>query len=64
MAWDQWKWNIGKFPFHHMEIRATDATDVNLDEDLASLRDWYRPIVKPQRTAGDIARLIEHHRFH
>jgi hypothetical protein len=47
-----------------MEVCATDAADVNLDENLASLWDWYRPIVKPQRIPGNVIRLVEYHRFH
>lgn len=64
MSWDQGEWNIGKFSFHYMEIRATDAADMNLDEDLTCLWDGYRPIVKPQRTSGNVIDMVEYHRFH
>jgi len=64
MSWDQRQCDIRKFPFHHMEIRAADTADMNLNEDLIRLWDWYRPIVKPQRTSGHVAGMVEHHRFH
>ena len=64
MAWDQRQRDIRKFPFHHMEIRATDAADVNLDEDLPRIWDRYRSLVKPQRTRGNVIGLVEDHRFH
>ena len=64
MAWDQRQCDIRKFSFHHMEIRAADAADANLDEDLPRVWDRYRSIVKPQRTGGNVIGLVEHHRFH
>ena len=64
MAGYQWQSNIGKFSFHHMEIRATDAADMNLDEDLTRLWKRYRSIVKSQRTSRYVIGMVKHHRFH
>ena len=47
-----------------MEIRATEAADMNLDEGLIGLWNRNLQILEPQRIAGDIARVIEHHCFH
>jgi hypothetical protein len=46
VAWDHRQCRVRKFPFHYMEICATDAADMNFDEDLTRLRSRGRLISK------------------
>jgi hypothetical protein len=47
-----------------MKISAADAADVNFDENVTWLWNRNRTILKPQRIAGDVAGMAEHHGLH
>ena len=64
MAGNQGEAGIRQFSIHHMEIRPTDPTDVNLDEDLTRIRNRYGPLLKTQRTGEHVAGMVEYHRVH
>ncbi len=64
MPWDDRQGYVGQFAFHHMEVSAADAADVDFNKDLIWLWNRDRTILKPQRIAGDVASMVEHHGFH